>query len=362
MKNSKIVNKIMHFLVHNGILFTVVVMCFVHATLLGIMTAAKLTPLIEFNILSVIVYIFCIFLCRFGHIMPAYISIIVEVSVYTVMSTYFIGLHNGSFCFLFSIVPIIIYFGCFLFKGAKRWIIALLLVLNFSIFAVLYFIFGDAKPYYELTPVFRHILVIFSMFVMVFAVIFYNILYIYSSEVEMTDLEEKNKELSLDASEDVLTGLLNRRGFMPLVEKYVKDDESKPFCISFCDLDNFKRINDSYGHDGGDEVLRHVTNIIKREMHGCDICRWGGEEIVIFMKDVSFDAAREKMENLRKDIETNPTVFFNRRLNVTVTIGVAENDSEHHKPEEIIKLADERMYYGKQHGKNIVISEDVPEF
>ena len=79
-------------------------------------------------------------------------------------------------------------------------------------------------------------------------------------------------------------------------------ENTKHFCVAFCDIDNFKRVNDSYGHDGGDEVLRHITKIIKREMQGCSVCRWGGEEFVILMRDYDFAVAKEKMEYLRKVI------------------------------------------------------------
>ena len=138
----------------------------------------------------------------------------------------------------------------------------------------------------------------------------------------------------------------------------MKDENKDHFCISFSDIDNFKRINDSYGHDAGDEVLRHITSIIKKEMHGCEICRWGGEEIIILMRDHDFAVAREKMEYLRKCIETSPTVFFNKRIPATITIGLEENKEGYSEPDDIIKVADARMYYGKQHGKNIVVSED----
>ncbi|MBR4719845.1 MAG: GGDEF domain-containing protein [Lachnospiraceae bacterium] len=221
--------------------------------------------------------------------------------------------------------------------------------------------YAMAQPVFELTPAARTVIVIFSSFAMVIATVFYSAIYIYSSEVEMTNLERKNKQLSADAQEDELTSLLNRRGFLPLVETFMDNEQSNHFCIAFCDIDNFKRINDSYGHDCGDEVLRHITKLIKREMMGCDICRWGGEEIIIFMKDYDLTVAKEKMEYLRKYIESNPTVFFNKRIYATITIGLEENRDIYNDPEDIIKVADERMYYGKQHGKNILIYEDADD-
>lgn len=358
MRERNIVDKTMHFLVHNSNLVTVIVMCMVHATLLAFMVAAGVTPLVQFNILSVVVYSFCIVLCRIGHVLPVYVSIVLEVTAYSIVSTYFIGLRCGTYCFLFSIIPIIIYFGCFLFKGNHRWIIVLVLVLNFAVFAFLYARFSEVLPIYDVEPGLRLALVLFSSFVMAFATIFYNMIHIYSSEVEVISLEQKNRQLSVDAHEDALTSLLNRRGFLPRVEQIMKQKDGH-FCVSFCDIDNFKRINDSFGHDAGDEVLRHITRLISKEMHGCDICRWGGEEIVILMKDYDMTVAKEKMELLRRSIETNPTVFFNKRIPATITIGLEEYSDKYNEPEDIIKIADQRMYYGKQNGKNIVVNKEV---
>ena len=358
MKIKKIFENTMHFLVHNSFMFTVAIMGFVHAVLLVLSLCADVSPLVNFNILSVVVYLFCIILCRTGHIIPVYTSVFLEVSIYSCVSVYFIGWGCGAYFFLFSIVPIVIYFGCLIFKGSKRFIIVLMLVLIFTTYVSLYVMFGDANPVYEVPEVIRKILTVFSTFAMFFAVIFYNAIYIYSSEYEMTSLEEKNEKLPVDAHADILTGLLNRRGFLPIVEKLMKKGDAH-FCIAFCDIDNFKRINDSYGHDCGDEVLRRISSLFKKEMHGCDICRWGGEEIIILMRDYDFEVAKQKMEYVRKSVETTPTIFYNKHISVTITIGVEEYSEIYKEPEDLIRVADERMYYGKQHGKNIVISEIV---
>jgi len=182
-------------------------------------------------------------------------------------------------------------------------------------------------------------------------------MYIYASEEVVGNIEKTNKQLTSESKEDVLTNLLNRRGFLPIVDSLMHQEPRRHFCIAFCDIDNFKRINDSFGHDCGDEVLRHITKVLKKEMHGCDICRWGGEEFIILMKDYDMDVAIEKMEYLRRTVENNYTVFFNKHIDATMTVGVEEYKDTYTDPEEIIKIADERMYYGKQHGKNIVISK-----
>ena len=358
MKKKGLIEDTMHFLVHNSFLFTVAIMCLVHAILLGITWYGKVMPLAYFNILSVVVYMFCILLCNLGMIMPVYISIILEVSVYSAIAVRFMGLRSASYNFLFSIVPIIIYFGNYLFKEKKRVIIAVSLIFDFSVFVYLYLHYYDAAPVYDVSYAVETSLVIFSTFVMLFSVIFYNLIYIYSSENVRNALEKKNEMLTVETKEDALTKLLNRRGFLPIVEGIMNEESEHHFCMAFCDIDNFKRINDNYGHDCGDEVLRHISRLITREMQGCEVCRWGGEEIVILMRDHDLEVAKQKMEYLRKSIESTPTVFYNKRIAATVTIGLEECREDYKKPDDIIKTADARMYYGKQHGKNIVIFED----
>ncbi len=351
----------MQVLVRNAYAFTVGVMCLVHSVLFALFLASGVIPLVIYNVVSVAIYLLCFFLCKFERILPVYAIIILEVTVYTVVSSYYIGLRCGTYCFLFSIIPIIIYFGSSLFKGRQRLGVVLMLVLNFITFAVLYISFSETQPVYLVSPFIRTILVVFSAFAMVFATMFYNAMYIFASENEVTILEQKNKQLSADASKDALTSLLNRRGFLPLVKSAMKDGKKNQFCVAFCDLDNFKKVNDTYGHDAGDEVLKHFAQLIKNEMQGCHVCRWGGEEIVILMRDYGLNAANAKMEKLRKNVETEPTEFFGKKIPITVTIGVAEFKNGHKDPEDIIKVADARMYYGKQHGKNIVVFEDGQE-
>ena len=102
MRANTVFEKIMHFLIHNSFLVTVSVMGMVHVTLLLIMVLAGVTPLIGLNVLSVVVYLFCVVLCKFGHILPVYVSLTAEVTVYSVLSVYYIGWQCGSWCFLFS--------------------------------------------------------------------------------------------------------------------------------------------------------------------------------------------------------------------------------------------------------------------
>ena len=308
--------------------------------------------------MSVIVYAFCIILCRVEQAIPVYLSIILEVALYTIVSIYFTGWDCGSVYFLFGIVPLIIYFGYGLFGTRHIFSISLLLGMDFTLFLILYFNLYDKVPRYFIPNSIRHALIILAAFSLVFGAIFYSAVYIYSAEYKAASLQKEKEQLIEDAKTDTLTHLLNRRGFLSVIEELMKKDVDAPFCIAFCDIDNFKRVNDNYGHDCGDEVLRHVTKIVRKEMTGCEVCRWGGEEIVILMRDYDFEVAKSKMEYIRNTVEQSKTIFYNKRIGVTLTIGLETNRMTYKKPEEIITKADKRMYWGKQHGRNIVVYED----
>ncbi len=359
MKLKKLFRDLLHLLIHNSFPATVLVMGVVHFALLLITLAAGAVPLTIINSISVITYIVCFLFCRVDYILPVYWLILIEVTVYAVLSTYYIGYGGGSHFFLFSIVPIIIYFGLFLFKEKKLWIVGFSLFADFLVFALSFIFFYRRTPVIRISDKASMILTIFSAFAMFFSMVFYNVIYIYRSRREVLDLEKENEQLSADANNDTLTELLNRRGFLPLLEELMKEGEEHHFCIAFLDIDNFKKVNDTFGHDCGDEVLRHISRLIRKELHGFDVCRWGGEEIIILLNDTNLRIARQKMEAVRNSVASTPTVFFNMRVPVTITIGLVENTATFKKPNDIIQAADERMYYGKQHGKNILISRDI---
>jgi diguanylate cyclase (GGDEF)-like protein len=132
----------------------------------------------------------------------------------------------------------------------------------------------------------------------------------------------------------------------------------KPFSLIMGDIDSFKQINDTYGHDMGDVALKSVTAIFRQSIGNDDvICRWGGEEFLLL---INGDGARATFiaETVRKKVEENLIVFKGTELKFTMTLGVT-----YYKPgydlDSLIKQADNNMYYGKRHGKNQVVSKEL---
>lgn len=188
-------------------------------------------------------------------------------------------------------------------------------------------------------------------------------------ELYQKDLEIK--ELKSLATKDPLTSLNNRRGFEEEVRRLIRDlvftkenpEARKHFYIDsisiiFFDIDNFKKLNDTYGHKIGDQVLQQISQIIRQKVRNIDfIGRWGGEEFVVALVGSHEDDAYRKAEEIRKAIKSR--VKAGNEI-VTISIGLAEL-KDGVSFEDLIKLADKAMYVAKnEKGKdNVVRSSEL---
>ena len=172
-----------------------------------------------------------------------------------------------------------------------------------------------------------------------------------------------NVQLSIEmAITDALTGLFNRR-YMEnhlgsLVEQAGAHD--KPLAVLALDIDHFKSINDSYGHDAGDDVLRDFSMRIKRSIRGIDLaCRCGGEEFIIVMPETDMAVAITVAERLRRRIATEPFAISDgtRTIPVTLSIGIAALRGGNDTPASLLKRADQALYQAKRDGRNRVVPE-----
>ncbi|MDL2314224.1 GGDEF domain-containing protein [Desulfovibrio sp. OttesenSCG-928-C14] len=163
--------------------------------------------------------------------------------------------------------------------------------------------------------------------------------------------------LELEALTDPLTGLGNRRDFKNHYSwvKAKSSRDSLPYSVAMIDLDHFKRVNDSYGHDVGDKVLRHVSQILSAHMRGTDsLFRWGGEEFLLLMPEAGAQEARLAAERLRRCVETTPLLLDDLSIFQTVSIGLHCCASGHTDLNPISE-ADRNLYTAKQEGRNRVV-------
>jgi two-component system cell cycle response regulator len=170
-----------------------------------------------------------------------------------------------------------------------------------------------------------------------------------------------NVQLSLEmAITDQLTGLHNRRYMARHLDSLISNAQksNKPLAFLIMDIDHFKSVNDTHGHDIGDEVLREFANRISANIRGIDLaCRYGGEEFVVVMPDTDVDFAYTIAERLRKSVETTPIEISRApgALSVTISIGIAASAGGDDNAEKLLHRADQALYRAKREGRNRVI-------
>jgi two-component system cell cycle response regulator len=177
-----------------------------------------------------------------------------------------------------------------------------------------------------------------------------------------TDFLRQNLDYSLElAVTDELTGLNNRRfmegQIIALVERAAAGGD--PVAALMIDIDHFKKINDTYGHDVGDEVLREFAARLASNVRAIDLpCRYGGEEFTVIMPGASIEAAERVAERIRLHVAGAPfrVAAGSELLNVTISIGVAASLGEGDTPEALVKRADAAVYAAKAGGRNRVIA------
>lgn len=167
-------------------------------------------------------------------------------------------------------------------------------------------------------------------------------------------LKQANERLDHLAHHDELTELLNRRAGLQRLEEEIKRYEryATPFSIAMYDLDNFKAINDTYGHSAGDDVLEQITALVSNALRDTDLhVRLGGEEFLIIMPGVDAEEAYQGMERVRKIIGQH--TFTEHQLTVTLSSGVASYVEA--SGTRLLDRADKAMYQAKQTGRNRVV-------
>ncbi|QOG12312.1 diguanylate cyclase [Arcobacter sp. FWKO B] len=173
------------------------------------------------------------------------------------------------------------------------------------------------------------------------------------------ELEEKvalrTQELEILANTDPLTGISNRRSFFNKAEKLLNQNSSEHIFAAMLDIDKFKTLNDTFGHAFGDIVLKKLTSYIQDSLNTEDIFgRMGGEEFAILSICNNQDEFMDKMEGMRKGIETIDFYHENTKVNVTISFGVAHKEDDE-SIDSLLARADDALYEAKDTGRNKII-------
>jgi len=183
---------------------------------------------------------------------------------------------------------------------------------------------------------------------------------VQEAEARIRTLESELQHMSELVREDQLTGSLNRRGLDDVFERESAraDRRGTPLCIALLDLDNFKRLNDTYGHLAGDNALRHLVKVVKDTLRSMDvIARFGGEEFLILLPETTVAAASAAMVRVQRELTRHFFMHDNEKMLITFSCGVAlrhQNEDQ----DSLMARADRAMYQAKQSGKNRVVVAD----
>ena len=180
--------------------------------------------------------------------------------------------------------------------------------------------------------------------------------------IHMMSIRELTKAyeiLQIEANTDPLTELSNRRPFLKTMKsEFARAKRTgRPMSVAMIDLDHFKNVNDTYGHDAGDEVLRRISDLLILEFRSIDLIgRLGGEEFAVVFPETDLDGAHTACDRLRRVIAKTPIETSDQTIFVTASIGIATIDAETESDAALLKLADEQLYAAKTAGRNMVLS------
>jgi diguanylate cyclase (GGDEF)-like protein len=174
------------------------------------------------------------------------------------------------------------------------------------------------------------------------------------------DNAQLHETLRQESIRDPLTGLFNRRFMEETLSKELNraDRNTQPLAVVMLDLDHFKRINDTFGHDGGDKALRRLSLLLKARIRGSDIiCRYGGEEFTLILPEASLTDAVQRMEQLRTDIQQLAIPHLGRSMDqFTGSFGIAAFPEHGATSEALLRAADAALYRAKQSGRDRVMT------
>jgi len=179
---------------------------------------------------------------------------------------------------------------------------------------------------------------------------------VQEAEQKVRQLQVELERVSAKVREDQLTGTLNRRGLEEEFDRSraASERRNEPLSLALLDIDNFKSLNDTHGHQAGDGALVHLAKVIKASVRPTDVvCRYGGEEFVILLPGTNLDDSVKVISRLQRELTKRFFLHDNQRLLITFSAGVAERRSDESR-DETISRADSAMYTAKRSGKNRV--------
>ena len=313
--------------------------------LMGFFIMCDADFLTYFSIPTAAVYVFGFFLISRDKLDIYVWMVYFWLTLYMSVTTLFLGYGYGFHLYCFSMIPVMFVTEYLSYKlhrrSMKAMTVSYIIAASYILCTGYVAYFG---PLYERDQKYAAFFWIFN------ALIVFSFLIYYTNYMIKAVILSEEKLIEA-AHIDRLTGLYNRHYMLDRLNSLPADE--KQSLIAMADIDNFKRINDTYGHNGGDEVLKIIAQKLRSECKGCETARWGGEEFLILSEEPLPDG-KAMLESLRRSVESETVSFEGEEITVTITIGMAVRDIDQ-EVEKWIQSADSKLYFGKNSGKNRVI-------
>lgn len=316
---------------------------FIHAVLAVIFAMAGRLDFAALNVAAIGFYgLWCWFFTRNAvdewMLVALYLDVVLHACVYNLV----LGKGTAFYLYPFIIIPVTFFLSTRDIKKSYTLPVSVGLSV-LSVLLMLVTLIGEPIAPFEdpgLTDQFFHVNVLLCAL----------LLCVYTSEF-MTETLSTQKSLSFHAENDLLTGLRNRYGFTKEVEKF----HGTQYCVVMCDIDDFKRINDVYGHSVGDAVLSKVGRVLLTSVRRDDaVCRWGGEEFLMVLR-CELEVGRSTVERIRRKLALTTVEAEGASVSATMTFGLADC-LEAESFDELVRIADENLFQGKRSGKNCVVA------
>lgn len=301
------------------------------------------------NLLFVLIYGYLIGMTYRNHTRIAFILYNVVTVAAVCFNVGLIGWNIGIQHFLFALVLMDLIFTC-----RNRWNQCAVVLFLCVIRLALYFYCRMYAATIQLQIFYDIFLQVFTTVAVFFMLYLNGMMLARDSQIIERKLMKYNKELQRAANTDMLTKLWNRLFLMQYMEKKVASPDIF-MSIAIGDIDFFKKVNDTYGHECGDEVLRTLAAVFKKEMEGYGVvARWGGEEFIFVFEGVNGDEAMVLLDHLQRVVRDTVINYEGLQLKVTMTFGLVEYNTKL-RLDENINIADERLYIGKEKGRDRII-------
>lgn len=310
--------------------------------------------LFYYNCASIVIYLLMFEVLRRQKAWAYIITVYVEIVIFVILAVIYLGWDYGFQHYCIGFVASLIFTDFYMYRTKKIRKRTIAIIGLDLLFYVLLRIWTYHHPY--IYKIDNELLV--HGFYIVNSLIGFSFLIMYSLIYANTVRRLENALLDM-ANVDSLTGLSNRRRMKELLKAYTKSPENGQMVIAMLDVDHFKKVNDTYGHDAGDEVLKMLAQVLQEknaQNNTFHPCRWGGEEFLISYNSTTDHREHilAEFEAIRRDIEERVIEYEDQHIHVTITIGIAFYQPEA-SIDDLIRNADNNLYIGKTTGRNKVV-------